>query len=63
LPKHPEPRREDPAGERQLWRLNKLGYLTLREAPGGPPVERGEAYDLIAKAAEDGLWTPRAPKV
>ena len=43
----------------QLWRLNELGLLTLRDEPElddrllGAPVK-----EVLAAAAMAGLWTP-----
>jgi hypothetical protein len=45
------------ASSAQLWRLNQCGLLDLRDEPG-PPLERGPAKEVLAAAAQAGLWQP-----
>ncbi|MGH3143528.1 MAG: hypothetical protein ACRDO9_10415 [Gaiellales bacterium] len=45
-----------PASNRQLWRLNTLGRLTLTDDAG--PISSAEASVLIAAAAASGEFVP-----
>jgi hypothetical protein len=54
----PEPLNNRPASSGQLWRLNELGLLDLRDEPGRP-LERGELKETIAETVKRGMWTPQ----
>ena len=45
------------ATEKQLWRANQCGLLTVLDAPG-TPLESGEMKEILALAARQGLWQP-----
>lgn len=47
-----------PATGPQPWKLNTLGLLRLGGQAG--PVTSEAASQLLAEAAEKGLWTPRS---
>jgi hypothetical protein len=49
------------ASQAQLWRLNQLRLLELRDEPIGRALERREAKEVLAAAASRGLWQP-APR-
>jgi hypothetical protein len=49
------------ASDRQLYRLNALRLLELRDEPGARSLLRGEAKEILAEAVKQGLWTP-APR-
>jgi len=46
------------ASAAQLWRMNELGLIDVRDQPGGPPLERTVAKEILAAAAREGLWQP-----
>lgn len=43
----------------QCFRLNQLGLLELREAPG-EPIPKDVVKELLAEAVREGLWQPKA---
>jgi hypothetical protein len=45
------------ASPAQCWRLNQLGLLEIREAPG-EPIGRDVVKELLAEAVREGLWQP-----
>ena len=45
------------ASAQQLWRLNQIGLIDLRDEPGDP-LARVPMKEVLAQAATDGLWTP-----
>jgi hypothetical protein len=45
--------------EKQAWRLNSLGLLSILDEPA-EPIERDEAKEILAAAAVQGLWQPAA---
>ena len=47
------------AGQAQLWRLNQLRLLELRDDPAGRALYRGECKEILHAAAEAGLWQPQ----
>jgi hypothetical protein len=53
---------KDLATGQQLWRLNQLGLVELRDEPG-EPLGRGPAKEVLSEAARRGLWVPtRGPR-
>jgi hypothetical protein len=49
------------ASDRQLYRLNALRLLEVRDEPGDRSLLRGEAKEILAEAVKVGLWVP-APR-
>ena len=47
------------ATEKQLWRANSLGLISLNDEPG-EPLERDVIKEVLAEAARLGLWQPAA---
>jgi len=45
------------ASASQLWRMNVLGLLDLRDEPG-EPLERAAMKEVLAEAVRLGLWVP-----
>jgi hypothetical protein len=45
------------ASPAQLWRLNQLGLLEMRERPDDP-IARDVVKELLADAVRQGLWQP-----
>jgi hypothetical protein len=45
------------ASAQQLWRMNVLGLVTVRDDPG-EPLMRLEAKEILAEAVRLGLWHP-----
>ena len=45
------------ASAQQLWRLNVLGLLDLRDEPG-ESLERLPLKEVLAQCVVDGLWSP-----
>ena len=41
----------------QLWRLNSIGLIELRDAPA-EPLERAPVKEVLGEAARLGLWSP-----
>ena len=46
------------ASQAQLWRLNQLRLLELRDEPAGRALYRGECKEVIAETVKRGMWTP-----
>jgi hypothetical protein len=50
---------EKRASQAQLWRLNELGLLTLRDEPDlDDRLLSAPVKEVLAAAANAGLWTP-----
>lgn len=45
------------ASAQQLWRLNVLGLLDVRDEPG-EPLQRAPLKEILGEAARLGLWHP-----
>jgi hypothetical protein len=45
------------ASSAQLWRLNQIGLVDVRDEPG-EPLERTAAKEILAEAAKRRLWNP-----
>jgi hypothetical protein len=45
------------ASSAQLWRLNQIGLIDVRDEPG-EPLERTTAKEILAEAAKRRLWNP-----
>jgi hypothetical protein len=61
LARAPQPKPPE-ASARQLWRLNQLGLLELRDQRG-EPIRRGAAHVTLDNAAERGWWRPRSRRL
>jgi hypothetical protein len=49
------------ASSSQLWRLNVIGLLEVRDEPGRALWSR-EAKEILGEAARQGLWQPEPHK-
>jgi hypothetical protein len=49
------------ASSAQMWRLNSIGLVELRDQPG-EPLPRDAVKEVLAQALADGLWHPSSPR-
>jgi hypothetical protein len=48
---------DDLASSAQLWRMNQIGLIDVRDEPG-EPIPRDAAKEVLAEAARQRLWNP-----